>query len=131
MTYASLRYPVQLSPFDLIWSVTSHIFLDCFNHYLTLLLVTVFDVGHSSAYPLVTLDGDVFAFRGGQDPIFVSVGQYDVPTCLQHGDGDEVSDTFFVDSHLEVTVCSLHFVDRSSGVTSAGCCGVTFLDICQ
>ena len=94
------------------------------------------NVGHSSAYPLVTVEGGVFAIMGGHDPIYVSVGQYNVPTCLQHGDGDKFSDTFLVEPHLEVTVCSLHFGDRSAGVTSygvtsAGHCGVTFLDIRQ
>ena len=58
------------------------------------------NVGHSSAYPLVTLEGDAFAIRGGLDPICVSVGRYNVPTCLQHGDGNEVSDTFLVEPHL-------------------------------
>ena len=89
------------------------------------------DSGHSSAYPLVTVEGDVFALRGGHDKIYVSVGQYNVPICLQHGDGDKVSDTFLVEPQLEVTVCSLHFGDRSAGATSAGHCGVIFLDICQ
>ena len=94
-------------------------------------MFTEVDVGHSSAYPLVTLEGDVFAFRGGQYPIYVGVGQYNLPTCLQHGYGDKVRDNFLVEPHLEVTVCSLHFGDCSAGVTSAGHCGVTFLDIHQ
>ena len=68
--------------------------------------------------PLFTLEGDVFDFRGVHDPIYVSVGRYDVPTLLQHGDGDKVSYTFLVEPHLEVTVYFLHSGDRSAGVTS-------------
>ena len=131
MTYTSLRYLGQLSPFDMLWSVTSHIFPDCFNHYYTLLLVMEVDVGHSSSYPLGTLELDVFSLRGGHDPICVSVSLYNVTTCLQHGDGNEVSDAFLVEPHLKVTVCSLHFDDHSAGVTYSGHSGVTFPDGCQ
>ena len=77
------------------------------------------------------LEGDVFALRGGHDPICVSVGLYDVTTCLQHGDGDKVSNTFLFETHLEVTICSLRFGGRSAGFTSAGHCGVALINIRQ
>ena len=77
------------------------------------------------------LEGDAFALRDGHDLICVIMGRYYVTTCFQNGDGDKVSDTFLVEPQLEVTICSLHPGERSSGVTSSVHCGVTFLDICQ
>ena len=61
----------------------------------------------------------------------MGVGQYNLPTGLQLGDGDKVRDTFLVEPHLEVTVCPLHFGDHGAGVTSASHCGVNLLDVCQ
>ena len=79
MTYTSLSYSDQLIPFNLIWSVTSYVFPDSSNHHETPLLFTEVNVGHPIEYPLVTLECDVFAFRGGYYTVCVGVGQDDVP----------------------------------------------------
>ena len=100
MANSFLRFSVQPSLIDLLGGKPRHLFANSLDHHKALLVLAKVNIWNSSTYPCILFEGNSIPLGGNHFPLPICVSGYSVPICLEHGDGDKVGYTLFVQPYL-------------------------------
>ena len=77
-----------------------------------------FHVRHPITDTLVSLEHDLFALWGVHNPVCECVTCYTIPIVLKLGDGEEVRNAFFIDTHIKKAEHTLACARSNARVTA-------------